>query len=189
MMLSMADRVEGLLYLLCEELWEEEDQVRLLACQSRVPEAGFSVPLQYLLCVLDLPQARRILLATLPAWREALDKLEVLIRHVDAVWAEDGRGWAPFTALLTAPFPVRRPAQPDLRDADVLLVLERDARFGGSWEGLLEWLHEQGSRKYQATIQRVRQLAAFEQQYGVNLRDLLSSEPATHDQPPDQPTS
>lgn len=170
---TLSDRVEALLQMVCEELFDAEDQVRALACQSVVPELGALVPLQYLLCILDLPRGRQALLAALPAWREALDSLAALVEHVEVVWAEDRRGWAAHQALLTAPFPVRRPSQPDLRDWDTLLVLERDARFGGSWDRQMEWLHQQGTRQNQGDIQRIRQLAAFERTYKVNLRDVL----------------
>ncbi|HRX04089.1 MAG: hypothetical protein KDI07_14295 [Anaerolineae bacterium] len=172
-----ADRVEGLLHMLCEELWERDDQVRLLACQSVESEPGVAVPLQYLLCTLDLPGGRAALRQALPAWRSALDDLGALLDHADDVWAEDRRGWAPFVTLHKAPFPIRRPSGPDLRDWDVLLVMERDACFGGSWQGLLERLHQQGSRENQRDIQRVLQLDAFERAFGVNLRRVLSGEP------------
>jgi len=171
---SFADRLEALLHLLCEELWDGSDQVRALACQSRIPEAGLTFPLQYLLCVLNLPEGRRALAAALPAWQEALDGLAALLAHVDEVRAEDRRGWAPYVCLLTAPFPVRRPSWPDLRDWDTLLVLERDGRFAGSWDGLMEWLHQQGSRENQGDIRRIRQLAAFERAYRVDLLDVLN---------------
>ena len=150
------------------------DEVRTLACQSIDREAGMSVPLQYLLCVLDLPQARRVLMEAAPAWREALDQLEVLLQHADAVWAEDRRGWANLEALLHAPWPVRRPSQPDLRDRDVLLALERDSCFGGSWDAQLEWLHQHGSRENQSDIQRILQLAAFERAHGAAVQAVLS---------------
>jgi hypothetical protein len=168
------DRVEGLLHLLCEELFDAVDEVRTLACQSIDHEAGMTVPLQYLLCILDLPQARRALLEAAPAWRAALERLEALVLHADAVWAEDRRGWANLEALLHAPWPVRRPSQPDLRDWDVLLALERDGRFGGSWDAQLEWLHQQGSRENQPDIQRILQLAAFERAYGASVQAVLS---------------
>jgi len=173
---SQADRVEALLHLMCEELFDVEDQVRLLACQSLAAEADYRAPLQYLLCTLDLPAARQVLMQALPAWQAALEGLAALIHHVDDVWAEDRRGWAPFEALLKAPFAVRRPSQPDLREWDVLLILERDGRFGGAWDGLMEWLHQHGSREHQADIQRIRQLAAFEHAYQVNLRNVVSGE-------------
>ncbi len=82
-----ADRVEGLLHMVCEELFDSVDEVRALACQSIDREAGMAVPLQYLLCVLDLPQARQALIEAVPAWRAALDRLDALLQHVDAVWA------------------------------------------------------------------------------------------------------
>lgn len=172
----LADRVEGLLHMLCEELFDDVDEVRTLACQSIDREAGMTVPLQYLLCTLDLPQARQALLAALPDWREAVDRLEALVQHVDTVWTEDQRGWAAYEALLRAPFPVKRPSQPDLRDWDVLLILERNSRFGGAWDGLMEWLHQQGSRANQADIQRIRQLAAFERAHGVDVLRVLSGQ-------------
>jgi hypothetical protein len=109
----------------------------------------------------------------LPAWREALDGLATLLELAEVVWAEDTRGWAPWQALLTAPFPVRRPGLPDLRDGDVLLVCERDSRFGGSWDAQMEWLHLHGSRENQADIQRIRQLSAFERTYYVNLWNVF----------------
>lgn len=171
-----ADRVEGLLHMLCEELFDDVEEVRTLACQSIDHEAGMSVPLQYLLCTLDLPRARQALLETTPAWREALERLEALLQHIDAVWAEDRRGWANLETLLHAPWPVRRPNQPDLRDWDVLLALERDSCFGGSWDAQLEWLHQQGSRENQADIQRILQLAAFERTQGVDVLGVLSGQ-------------
>jgi hypothetical protein len=168
-----ADRVEGLLHMLCEELFDEVDEVRTLACQSIDHEAGMAVPLQYLLCVLDLPQARRALMEAAPAWRAALDQMEALLQHVETVWAEDRRGWAGLEALLHAPWPVRRPRLPDLRDGDVLLALERDSCFGGLWDAQLEWLHQQGSRENQADIQRILQLAAFERTHGMGVLEVL----------------
>lgn len=62
------DRVEGLLHMLCEELFDDVDKVRTLACQSIDHEAGMAVPLQYLLCVLDLPQARQALSEAAPSF-------------------------------------------------------------------------------------------------------------------------
>ena len=168
-----AERVEGLLHMLCEELFDTVDEMRTLACQSIDHEAGMAVPLQYLLCVLDLPQARQALSEAAPAWRAALDQFEALLQHVDAVWAEDRRGWANLEALHHAPWPVRRPREPDLRDWDVLLVLERNSRFGGSWDAQLEWLHQQGSRENQPDIQRILQLAAFERAHGVDVMGVL----------------
>lgn len=169
-----ADRVEALLHLMCEELFDQVDQVRALACQSVEAEAGMVVPLQYLLCVLDLPEARQALQAVLPAWKSGLEQLQSLLSHVEAVWAEDTCGCANLSALLYAPWPVRRPPRPDLRDADVLLALERNLRFGGSWDAFMEWLHLNGSRQHQAAIQRIRQLAAFEQGHQVDVMDVLS---------------
>lgn len=168
-----SDRVEALLGSICEELWDSEEQIRLLTCQSVVPELGLSVPLQYLVCILDAPAARRALSTALAAWRQALESLAALLDHAEMVWAEDTRGWAPWQALLTAPFPVRRPSQPDLRDGDVLLVYERDSCFDGSWDRQMEWLHQHGSRENQADIQRIRQISAFEQAHHVDLWQVL----------------
>ncbi|GEM_PF-3098699 len=174
--LQTEDRVEGLLHMLCEELFDDVDEVRTLACQSIDREAGMAVPLQYLLCTLDLPQARRALLAAAPAWREALTRLEALVQHAEVIWTEDQRGWANLETLLHAPWPVRRPAQPDLRDWDVLLALERDGCFGGSWDAQLEWLHQQGSSENQADIQRILSLAAFEQAHSVTVLAVLGGQ-------------
>lgn len=171
--ITAQDRVEALLHLLCEELFDAEDEVCTLACQHINHEAGNSVPLQYLLCILELPQARAALRAALPAWVEAAGLLAALLEHVEVVWAEDTRGCAALSSLLQAPWPVRRPGQPDLRDHDVLLMLERDLQFHGSWDAQIESLHQQGSRQNQADIQRILQLAAFERRHHVNLRELL----------------
>ena len=173
---TAADRIEGLLHMLCEELFDDVNEVRTLACQSIDHEAGMAVPLQYLICTLDLPQARQALIAATPAWRQALDMLDGLLQHADAVWAEDRRGWANLETLHRAPWPVRRPNQPDLRDWDVLLALERDGRFGGSWDAQLEWLHQQGSRENQADIQRILQLAAFERAHGEAVLGVLGGQ-------------
>ncbi len=167
------DRVEALLHLLCEELFDEQNEVRTLACQHIDHQAGVSVPLQYLLCRLDLPQARAALLAALPAWEQAVQQLAALVTHIASVWAEDARGWAGFSSLLHAPWSVQRPAQPDVRDHDVLLLLERDLQYHGSWDALLEALHQQGSRQNQSEIQRILQLAAFERTYQVNLQEIV----------------
>lgn len=175
------DRVEALLHLLCEELFDAEDEVRTLACQSIDRAADMSVPLQYLICRLDLPAARAALRATLPDWAAALQRLDALLAQTETVWAGDRRGWAGFSSLLSAPWPVRRPNQADLRDHDVLLILERDARFGGSWDAQLEWLHQRGSRQNQPDIRRILQLAAFEREQRVNVRDVLTGGQAEPD--------
>ena len=80
-------------------------------------------------------------------------------------WRVSARSW-----------PVQRPREPDLRDWDVLLALERDGRFGGSWDAQLEWLHQQGSRENQGDIQRILRLAAFERAHGASVMAVLSGQ-------------
>ena len=56
-----------------------------------------------------------------------------------------------------------------------LCVLLRDKQFGGSWSTMLEWIRTDGSAQQRAEdIPRIHRLMAYEQRYGVRLKDTLT---------------
>jgi len=137
------------------------------------------VPYQYLLLTLASDQTRAVTRQTVQAVRDAADRLLALLETYEQVAAGEHPAWAKFVALLEAPFPVEIPPNRDTRDPDVIAVMIRDARFEGSWEKKLDWLARHGSEEQQRLDgARIRQLAAFEEAYGINLADLLFSEQA-----------
>jgi hypothetical protein len=137
------------------------------------------VPYQYLLLTLASDQARAGTRQAAQAVRDAADQLLALLETYEQAAAGEHPEWAKFIALLEAPFPVEIPPNCDTRDADVIAVMIRDTRFEGSWEKNLNWLARHGSEEQRRTsAARIRQLAAFEEAYGVNLADLLFSEQA-----------
>jgi len=138
-----------------------------------------TVPYQYLLLTLASDEARAATRQTAQTVRQAADLLLALLETYEQAAAGEHPGWAKFIALLEAPFPVEIPPDCDTRDPDVIAVMIRDARFEGSWEKKLDWLARHGSEEQQRLDgARIRQLAAFEEAYGVNLADLLFSEQA-----------
>jgi len=134
------------------------------------------VPYQYLLLTLASDETRAVTRQTAQAARAAADQLLPLLDTYERAAAGEHPEWAKFIALLEAPFPVKIPPNCDTRDPDVIAVMLRDIRFEGSWEKNLSWLALHGSEE-QRRIDgaRIRQLAAFEQAYGVDLADLLFS--------------
>ncbi|TEU17160.1 MAG: hypothetical protein E3J21_09095 [Anaerolineales bacterium] len=137
------------------------------------------VPYQYLLLTLASDEARAATRQTAQAVRAAADRLLALLETYEQAAAGEHPEWAKFIALLEAPFPVEIPPNCDTRDPDVIAVMLRDTRFEGSWEKNLEWMTLCGSGEQQRLDgTRIRQLAAFEEAYGVNLADLLFSEQA-----------
>jgi len=137
------------------------------------------VPYQYLLLTLASDQARAGTRQAAQAVRDAADQLLALLDTYQQAAAGEHPEWAKFIALLEAPFPIQIPPDCDTRDPDVITVMIRDTRFEGSWEKNLNWLAQHGSEEQRRiSAARIRQLAAFEKTYGVNLADLLFSEQA-----------
>jgi hypothetical protein len=138
------------------------------------------VPYQYLLLTLASDQTRDGTRQAVQAVRDAADQLLVLLdTYQQAATGGEHPEWAKFIALLQAPFPVEIPPNCDTRDPDVIAVMIRDTRFESSWEKNLNWLAQHGSEEQRRiSAARIRQLAAFEETYGVNLADLLFSEQA-----------
>jgi len=137
------------------------------------------IPYQYLLLTLASDEARAATHQTVQAVREAADRLLALLETYQQAAAGEHPEWAKFVALLEAPFPVEIPPNCDTRDPDVIAVMIRDIQFEGSWEKNLNWLALHGSEEQRRVDgARIRQLAAFEEAYGVNLADLLFSEQA-----------
>jgi hypothetical protein len=137
------------------------------------------VPYQYLLLTLASDKARAATRQAAQAVREAADRLLALLETYQQAAVGEHPEWAKFVALLEAPFPVEIPPDCDTRDPDVIAVMIRDIRFEGSWEKNLNWLARHGSEEQRRVDgARIRQLATFEEAYGVNLADLLFSEQA-----------
>ena len=132
------------------------------------------VPYQYLLLTLASDETRAVTRQTAQAVRAAADRLLALLETYERAAAGEHSEWAKFIALLEAPFPVEIPPNCDTRDPDVIAVMIRDTQFEGSWEEKLDWLARHGSEEQQRVDgARIRQLAAFEKAYGVNLADLF----------------
>lgn len=129
------------------------------------PVTGEVLPAQYLLLVRDLPRTRSAL-------RQAALDLLALLDAAEAGYAfGNGDGFGKFRALLAAPDWLLRPAEPDSRDFDVALLLERELG-GQGWPGLLEALHQAGSVSWQPAIRRCREMMRFEAEKGVDLAKL-----------------
>ena len=137
------------------------------------------VPYQYLLLTLASDETRAVTRQTAQAVRDAADRILALLETYEQAAAGEHPEWSKFVALLEAPFPVETPPNCDTRDPDVIAVMIRDIQFEGSWEKNLNWLARHGSEEQRRLDgARIRQLAAFEEAYGVNLSDLLFSEQA-----------
>ncbi len=137
-------------------------------------DAREPIPLQYALCTLDLPAARGVirhaaqaLLALLDAVDGSTGSPQVAARATDTL-----DGCSKFRALLAAPDWLLRPVEPDTRDFDVALLLERELG-GQGWPGLLGALHRAGSVEWQPAIRRCRELMRFEAETGVDLAQLM----------------
>jgi hypothetical protein len=151
----------------CETHPELESLRALAETVGTGPGGGEPGTLQWLLCAADLPAARRIIRRS--AWA-LLDLLEC----IDDGHAEGERNGCPlWSALRHAPPWLARPAEPDDRQDDIALLLERDESYHGDWQALIEALHQAGSRPWQWAIRRCRRMQRFERDYAVNLRALL----------------
>jgi hypothetical protein len=137
------------------------------------------IPYQYLLLTLASDEARDATHQAVQAVHAAASQLLTLLDIYERAAQGDHPEWAKFIALLQAPFPVQIPPDCDTRDPDVIAVMIRDVRFGGSWKKNLDWIARHGSEEQRRLDSaRIRRLAAFEKAYGVNLADLLFSEQA-----------
>jgi len=180
--MDTAHLVETLLAgLICSDeagkAYPELDRLRRRVEGSTQPTSegvGDPIPLQYALCTLDLPAARGVI-------RHTAQALLALLIAVDgpaaspqaAAWTDDDLdGCRKFRALLAAPNWLLRPVEPDNRDPDVALLLERELG-GRGWPGLLETLHQAGSVEWQPAIRRCREMMRFEEETGVNLAKLV----------------
>lgn len=125
------------------------------------------LPLQWALCVADLPLARRLL-------RHAAHSLLDLVDAADAGWRRGRVSACPLWEVLAeAPPWLLRPDPPDDDELDVALLLERDESYRGDWNGLIEELHRAGSKEWQWAIIRCRAMQRFERVHQANLRHLL----------------
>jgi hypothetical protein len=130
------------------------------------PATGEVLPAQYLLLVRDLPHTRSAL-------RQAVLGLSALLDAAEASYTfGNGDGCGKFRALLAAPDWLLRPVEPDNRDLDVALLLERELG-GRGWPGLLEALHQAGSVEWQPAIRRCREMMRFETETRVDLAKLM----------------
>jgi hypothetical protein len=144
---------------------------------------AMAVPYQYLLITLASDQVREVTRQTARAVQKATQNLLGLLEAYDQARQGDHADCAKFAALLKAPFPVNRPSDAETRDPDVVAVILRQIRFGGSWDNQLNWLALQEDEvRGEMEIERVRRLAAFEEAYGIDLADLLFSDEALAEQ-------
>lgn len=180
-----AEAVEMLLRVFFEGSASDVPWVRHWGIEAEMEELAYHkeldmpVPYQYLLLTLAGDATREATRETAEAVRDAVEKLLALLDLYDEVRQGEHPEWAKLVALLEAPFPVKRPSNCDTRDPDVISVMIRDIRFGGSWEKKLRWLALQGTEAQQRIDgARARRLAAFEEAYGVDLADLLFSDEA-----------
>lgn len=134
----------------------------------RAKEGGSLVPLQWALCITDLPLARGLIC-------HAARNLLELVEAIDEGWRAGKENGCPlWHAVQRAPEWLLRPAEPDDRVPDIALLLERDESRGGDWQRLIEALHLAGSHEWQWAIQQCRAMQAYEQSHELNLRDVLS---------------
>ncbi|NLX43793.1 MAG: hypothetical protein GXY79_10000 [Chloroflexi bacterium] len=168
--MSPSHLVEALLagLVLDDETCEAHPEMETLRALAETGGPGTGM-LQWLLCAVDLPAARRVIRRS--AWA-LLDLLE----RVDEGHAEGERNGCPLWSVLRhAPPWLARPVEPDDRLDDIALLLERDESYHGDWQALIEALHQAGSRSWQWAIRRCRCMQRFEREQGVNLRNLLES--------------
>ena len=136
--------------------------------RQRAQLGGAPLPLQWALCVADLPLARGLIRHTAAA-------LLALLDGIDGGWAAGQRDGCPlWHTLQRAPDWLLLPDKPDDNEADIALLLERDESYGGDWQALIEALHRAGSREWQWAIRRCRAMQAYEKGHEANLRDLLT---------------
>ncbi|MBM3188956.1 MAG: hypothetical protein FJZ90_09580, partial [Chloroflexi bacterium] len=143
------------------EAYPELGELRL-----RARCGGAPVPLQWALCVADLPLARGLIRHTALALLSLLD-------GIDEGWKAGERDGCPlWHTLQRAPPWLLLPEEPDDAEPDIALLLERDESYHGDWQALIEALHRAGSREWQWAIQRCRAMQAYEARHQVNLGDL-----------------
>jgi len=165
--------LEGLV--LHDEACQAYPDLAALRARAQGEDGPPLLPLQWALCVADVPLARRLV-------RHAARSLLGLLDAVDAGWRR-GRatGCSLWEVLAEAPPWLLRPDPPDDDEPDIALLLERDESYHSDWNGLLEALHGAGSREWQWAIERCRAMQRYERAHQVNLRHLL--EPVDESEP------
>lgn len=157
--------LEGLV--LHDEACQAYPDLAALRSRAQGEDGPPILPLQWALCVADLPLARRLL-------RHAARSLLDLVHAVDAGWRRGQVSGCPLWEVLAeAPTWLLRPDLPDDDEPDIALLLERDESHGSDWSALIGELHRTGSREWQWAIARCRAMQRFERSRHVNLRHLL----------------
>jgi len=158
--------LEGLV--LHDEACQAYPDLAALRARAQGEDGPPLLPLQWALCVADVPLARRLI-------RHAARSLLDLVDAADAGWQRGRASGCPLWEVLAeAPPWLLRPDSPDDDECDIALLLERDESYGGDWNGLLEALHLAGSREWQWAIERCRAMQRFERAHCRNLRYLLA---------------
>ena len=147
--------------------WEMED-LSYFEARERV------IPYQYVLVTLAAERTRALVRETLRLVHSTAARLLALLELY-----EQGQaicpGWGKFVALLHAPFPVARPDICDTRDPDTGALMMRDVFYGGSWAAMIAEVEQEGAAQQHRYVARLRELAAFEAAYHVNLSEVLFS--------------
>lgn len=167
--------VEALLHglVLHDEACQAYPDLAALRSRAQGEDGPPLLPLQWALCVADLPLARRLL-------RHAARSLLDLVDAADAGWRRGRASGCPLWEVLAeAPPWLLRPDPPDDDEPDIALLLERDEEHRGEWSDLIESLHRAGSREWQCAIQRCRAMQRYEWGRQVNLRHLLEPSDGT----------
>lgn len=161
--------VEALLQglVLHDEACQAYPDLAALCARAQGEVAPPLLPLQWALCVADVPLARRLL-------RHAARSLLDLVDAADAGWRRGRASGCPlWEVLAVAPPWLLRPDPPDDDEPDIALLLERDEEHRGEWSDLIASLHRAGSREWQWAIARCRAMQRFERSRQLNLRHLL----------------
>ena len=145
-----------------DEVYPELGELRQRACSG-----GASLPLQWALCVADLPLARGLI-------RHTATALLALLDAIDEGWRAGEQDGCPlWHTLRCAPPWLLLPEEPDDGEPDIALLLERDESYDGDWQQLIEALHLAGSREWQWAIRRCRAMQTYEARHEVKLRELV----------------
>lgn len=158
--------LEGLV--LHDEACQAYPDLAALRSRAQGEDGPPLLPLQWALCVADLPLVRRLI-------RHAAHALLDLVDVADAGWQRGRASGCPLWEVLTgAPPWLLRPDPPDDDEPDIALLLERDESHRSDWNGLIEALHRAGSVEWQWAIVRCRAMQRYERIHLVNLRHLLT---------------
>ena len=140
--------------------------------RQRTRPGGPPVPLQWALCVADLPLARGLI-------RHTATALLALLDGIDEGWKAGQRdGCSLWHSLRRAPDWILLPVEPDDAEPDIALLLERDESYNGDWQKLIEALHRAGSREWQWAIQRCRAMQSYEARHELDLLAGINARPS-----------